>query len=57
MARISALPIFVLGLTGWIPNHFLKLGSAQPLPWGALVGVCLICVGLVGVLLPERTMS
>ena len=57
IARISALPTFVLGLTGWIPNHYLNLGSEQPWPWGALIGCFLICVGLVGVMLPERMLS
>ena len=57
MARISALPTFVLGLTGWVPNHYLNIGSEPPLPWGALIGCFLICVGLVGIVIPERMFS
>ena len=57
MARISALPTFVLGLSGWVPNHYLNMGSEQSWPWGALIGCFLICVGLVGVIIPERMLS
>ena len=49
----SALPLLVVGLTGWIPNKDLEVGSKGPWPWGAIIGVSFIGVGLVGLLLPR----
>jgi len=51
------MPTFVLGLTGWVPNHYFNIGPEQPWPWGALIGCLLIGVGLVGVIIPERMLS
>ena len=53
MARISALPLLVVSLTGWIPNKELELGPKGPWPWGALIGLSFIVVGLLGLLLPR----
>jgi len=52
MARIAALPLLVVGLTGWIPNKELALGSKGPWPWSALIGLSFGVVGLLGLLLP-----
>src|ERR1700756_4129139 len=53
MARISALPLLVVSLTGWIPSKDLELGPKGPWPWGALIGLSFILVGLLGLLLPR----
>jgi len=57
MARISALPLLVVSLTGWIPDNELELGPKGPWPWGALIGLSFIVVGLLGLLLPRETIS
>lgn len=55
IVRISALPFLVVSLTGWIPNKDLEFGPKGPWPWGALLGLLLIVVGLVGLFLPQET--
>jgi len=52
LARIAALPLLVVCLTGWIPNKELELGPKGPWPWGALVGLFFIVVGFLGLLCP-----
>jgi hypothetical protein len=52
MARISALPLLVLSLTGWIPNKDIE--AVPPLPWGTFVGLSFVVVGLLGLLYPRR---
>jgi uncharacterized membrane protein HdeD (DUF308 family) len=54
MARIWTLPLLVVSLTGWIPNKELEWGSKEPWPWGAIVGLFLIVIGLLGLLLPAE---
>src|SRR5215467_7540465 len=55
IARTSALPLFLMGATGWIPNAQLDFLPKGPWPWGAIVGLSLIVVGVVGVsLAPAR---
>jgi hypothetical protein len=50
MARILALPLLVVGLTGWIPDKDFEVGPKGPWPWGAIVGLAFIGVALVGLL-------
>jgi hypothetical protein len=57
MARISALPLLVVGLTGWIPNKDLELGPKGTWPWGAIVGIFFIVVAFLGLLRPQQTFS
>jgi len=57
IARISALPLFLMGSTGWIPNADLDVSPKGPWPWGAIIGLLLIAVGVVGVLLPQASSS
>jgi len=52
IARVSALPLLVLSLTGWIPDKELEV--LPPLPWGTVLGVSFILVGLLGLLFPGR---
>src|ERR1700758_5263211 len=53
MARILAMPLLVVSLTGWIPSKELELGPRGPWPWGALIGLSFILAGLLGLLLPR----
>lgn len=48
VARISALPLFLIGSTGWIPNEEL-LAPKGSWPWGAVISLFLIVVSLVGI--------
>ena len=57
MARISALPLLVVALTGWIPNKELEVGPKGPWPLGAIIGLSFIVIGLLGLLLPWETIS
>jgi hypothetical protein len=57
IARISALPLLVMVLTGWIPNKDLELGPKDPWPWGAIVGIFFIVVAFLGLLRPQQTFS
>jgi len=57
MARILIFPLLVLSLTGWIPNKELELGPKGPWPWGALIGLFIIVVGLLGLILPGAPSS
>jgi hypothetical protein len=52
LARIFALPIVVVGITGWIPNSVLDIGPKGPWPWGALLAVSLILTSLLGLVRP-----
>jgi len=54
VARISALPLVVLTLTGWIPNKDLELGPKGPWPWEVYIGLFYFIVGLVLLLRPPR---
>jgi len=51
------LPLLVVVFTGWIPNEQLELGSKNPWPWGPVMGICLIVVGLLGLLFPREPLS
>ncbi|HEY3617018.1 MAG TPA: hypothetical protein VGK96_09415, partial [Candidatus Sulfotelmatobacter sp.] len=46
-------PLFLIGSTGWIPGGYLDLPPKGAWPWGAIIGLLLITVGVVGILLPE----
>jgi hypothetical protein len=52
LARILALPTFVMGVMGWIPNKVLDIGPKGPWPWGALLGISLILTSLLGLVRP-----
>jgi hypothetical protein len=52
---MSALPFLVVSLTGWIPDKDLEFGPKGPWPWGAVIGLFLIVVALVGLILPQGT--
>jgi hypothetical protein len=56
-ARILAVPLLVFSLTGWIPNKELDLEPKGPWPWGAIVGVSLIVVAIVGMLFPRERLT
>jgi len=56
-ARISALPLFLLGSTGWVPNEMLDVPPKGPWPWGAIVGLSIILVALYGLASAARTSS
>lgn len=43
----------VIGSTGWIPNQDLEVPPKGPWPWGAITGLFLIGIGVVGILLPD----
>jgi hypothetical protein len=57
MARILAVPLLVVSLSGWIPSNNLDLEPKGPWPWGAILGLTLIGVGLVGIFLPRKNTS
>lgn len=52
MARIFALPLFLMVSTGWLPNKYLDLPPKGPWPWTAIIGLSLIFLSLAGLLFP-----
>lgn len=52
IARICSIPLLVLAFTGWIPDKYFEVGPKGPWPWGALIGLTLIAVALVGLARP-----
>lgn len=52
MARIFALPLFLIVSTGWLPNKYLDLPPKKPCPWTAIIGLFLIFLSLAGLFLP-----
>jgi len=57
IARISALPFFLIASTGWIPARDLDLPPRGPWPWGVILGLFLVAIGTVGIFLPENQSS
>ena len=55
IARISAVPLFVLTLTGWIPNKDLELGPEGPWSWGVYIGLFYFIVGIALLLRPSQS--
>jgi hypothetical protein len=55
IARISALPVFLISTTGWIPSRDLDLPPKGPWPWGAIAGAFLIATGIFGIFLPDTS--
>jgi hypothetical protein len=49
VVRILALPLLLIGFTGWIPNEGLKFEAKGPWPWGAIISLILIIGSLVGI--------
>jgi hypothetical protein len=57
IARILALPLFLIASTGWIPAKDLDVPPTGPWPWDVILALLLIAVGMVGIFLPERRSS
>ena len=53
VVRRFTLPVLLLGATGWIPNETLDVTPKGPWPWGAITGLLLIALGVIGLLLPQ----
>lgn len=56
IARMFALPLFLIVSTGWLPNKYLDLPPKGPWPWAAIIGVSLIFLSLAGFLFPVVTL-
>jgi len=52
MARIFALPLFLIMSTGWLPNEYLDLPPKGPWPWTAIIGLSFVFLSLAGFLFP-----
>lgn len=58
LARISALPLLVVTLSGWFPAKDLEPGPTQLWPvLGAVVGLFFIVLGFVGLLVQTPAMK
>jgi len=57
IARVSALPVFLIASTGWIPAKDLDLPPKGPWPWGAILGSFAIAVATVRIFISEYRRS
>jgi len=55
VARVSALPLFLIGSLGWIPDKVLDVPPKGPWPWGAILGSGMILFALAGLLSARGT--